>query len=151
MNPQSESAQSGPFRQAAVERVNNLEQLDGLLTVTTPRSWIALSAIAVLIAVALGWSVIDLHDEMWRGAGIPHDLAPPHGSYIDLAFRQHRPDVRFPATMNYADVALWIDHLRTNIGLDATLRSLQASHRQLEAKYSALERERDSLAASVRV
>jgi hypothetical protein len=150
MSPQSKAAEPGPFRQAAVERVNSLEQLDGLLTVTTARSWIALTAIAVLIAVALGWSVIDLHDEMWRGAGIPRELAPPQGSYIDLAFRQYHPGVRFSAPMNYADVALWIEHLQTNIGLDAKLRSLQASHRELEEKYSALERERNSLMAAAR-
>jgi hypothetical protein len=32
---------------------------------------------------------LDLHDEVWRGAGIPFKQAPPEGSYIDLALRQH--------------------------------------------------------------
>jgi HlyD family secretion protein len=54
----SETAQPGPFRQAALDRINNPEQLDRLLTVTTARSWIALAAVAGIIAVALGWSVI---------------------------------------------------------------------------------------------
>jgi HlyD family secretion protein len=70
MNPQSETAQSGPFRQAALERVDSLEQLDGLLTVTTARSWIALTAIAVLIAVALGWSVIGRLPSYVEGRGL---------------------------------------------------------------------------------
>jgi hypothetical protein len=150
MSPQSDRAQSGPFRQAALERTNDLEQLDGLLTVTTARSWIALAAIAALIAVALGWSIIDLHDEMWRGAGIPHHLAPPQGSFLDLALARYGARAHFAARMHYTDVALWIQHLRTNIGLDIELRSLQASYRELQTRHGRLERERNSLAATAR-
>ena len=35
-----------PFRPAALERLNNPEQLDRLLTVTSARSWIAAFVIA---------------------------------------------------------------------------------------------------------
>ena len=33
---------------------------------------------------------LDLHDEVWRGAGIPRELAPPENSFIELALRRHQ-------------------------------------------------------------
>ena len=52
---------------------------------------------------------LDLHDEVWRGAGIPFKLAPPEGSYIDLALRQHDLGLHFAARMDFADAARWIE------------------------------------------
>jgi HlyD family secretion protein len=67
---QTESANQGTFRQAAIDRVNSPEQLDRLLTVTTARSWIALTAIAALIAVALSWSLAGSLSSYVEGRGV---------------------------------------------------------------------------------
>jgi hypothetical protein len=91
---------------------------------------------------------LDLHDEVWRGAGIPFKQAPPEGSYIDLALRQHDLGLHFAARMDFADAARWIENLRNSIALDAQLRALQTSHHELETKYRALEGQHDALVAA---
>jgi hypothetical protein len=91
---------------------------------------------------------LDLHDEVWRGAGIPFRLAPPEGSYIDLALHRHDLGFPFPARMDFADAARWIENLRNSIALDAQLRALQAGHHELDARCRALEGERDALLAA---
>ena len=94
---------------------------------------------------------LDLHDEVWRGAGIPFRLAPPEASYIDLALRRHDLGLHFPARFDFADATRWVENLRNSIALDAQLRALQASAHELEARYRTLEGERDALlAASLR-
>lgn len=45
------------YRKSAIERISTPEQLDKALTVTSPMSWIALAAAAVLIIAAVVWSV----------------------------------------------------------------------------------------------
>lgn len=47
----------GLFRQVAVNRLSSPEELDNLLQVTSPRGWLALAGIGVLIATAVVWSV----------------------------------------------------------------------------------------------
>jgi hypothetical protein len=83
---------------------------------------------------------LDLHHEFWRGAGIPHRLAAPEGSFMDVLTREQGCDLKFAARMDYADVASWIKHLRDNIGLDARLRLVEASHQECEARYATLQR-----------
>jgi HlyD family secretion protein len=68
--PQTESPEPGTFRQAALDRVNSPAQLDRLLTVTTARSWIALTGVAALIATALSWSVIGRISSYVEGQGV---------------------------------------------------------------------------------
>lgn len=97
-----------------------------------------------------GAYALDLHHEFWRGAGIPHRLAAPEGSFLDLLARQHDSGVRFAARMDYADVECWIKHLRNSIGLDARLRLVESLHRECEARCGMLERERNALLAGSR-
>ncbi len=58
MTPPTEAAHRALPRVIALERVSSPEQLDQLLTLTTARSWIALVAVAALIAVGVGWSFV---------------------------------------------------------------------------------------------
>ena len=46
------------FRQAALDRLSSPEQLDRALTVTTSKTWLALTAIAAMAAAAVAWSVV---------------------------------------------------------------------------------------------
>lgn len=91
----SESQPKSPFRQAALTRLNNPEQLDRLLTVTTPRSWIAFTAFLLLIAVAVGWAVFGTLSTHVSGTGlflkeggrIVSAAAPGPGTLAELLVR----------------------------------------------------------------
>lgn len=46
------------FRKVALERLSSPEQLDLLMQVTDPRSWIAFVGLAILLVAAIMWSVV---------------------------------------------------------------------------------------------
>ena len=46
------------FRKVALDRLSSPEQLDTLLQVSSPRSWLALLAVLALVAAAIAWSVV---------------------------------------------------------------------------------------------
>lgn len=46
------------FRQVALERLSSPEQLDQIVQVTNPKSWLALLAIGALLVTAVIWSVV---------------------------------------------------------------------------------------------
>jgi HlyD family secretion protein len=58
------------FRQSALERLTSPERLDTLMTVTRPRGWLALCAIALVLGGALVWGVIGRTQETIEGSGI---------------------------------------------------------------------------------
>ncbi len=45
------------FRKEALDRLSSLEELDELMRVTTPRSWLALLGLGSLLVVALAWGL----------------------------------------------------------------------------------------------
>ena len=54
------------FREKSLERVSSPEQMDEYIRVTTPSVWVALIALAVLLAGFLIWSIfgtMEIHDE----------------------------------------------------------------------------------------
>jgi hypothetical protein len=52
-----------------------------------------------------------IHDEVWRRAGVPHNLAPPEGSFLVSLLAKHETDARFPARMAFNEVNRWIAHM----------------------------------------
>lgn len=46
------------YRKSSLERISNPEQLDKVLKVTSPMSWLALIAITLIIVVTVVWSII---------------------------------------------------------------------------------------------
>jgi HlyD family secretion protein len=58
------------FRKAALAKLSSPEQLDSLLQVTKPKSWVALIACIVLIQAALVWGIFGRTAERVSGAGI---------------------------------------------------------------------------------
>jgi hypothetical protein len=48
---------SAVFRKVALDRLSSPEQLDLLMRVTSPRSWLAFLALAMLVATAVYWAV----------------------------------------------------------------------------------------------
>ncbi|MHC4081190.1 MAG: NHLP bacteriocin system secretion protein [Planctomycetota bacterium] len=58
------------FREAALERLSSPEQLDQQLQVTSPKGWIALTAIWVLLAGVIAWSILGEVHTREEGHGI---------------------------------------------------------------------------------
>src|SRR5258708_2827090 len=64
------SASNRIFRQAALDRLSSPDQLDRLVTVTSPAGWIALAALAVLIGAIIAWSILGTVPTRVSGSGI---------------------------------------------------------------------------------
>ena len=58
------------FRQAAMQMLQSPEQLNQLVKVTQPYSWVALSAAGLALAVALAWSILGRLPTMVIGEGV---------------------------------------------------------------------------------
>jgi hypothetical protein len=58
------------FRKRALEKLQAPEQLDQLLSVTSPRSWLALLAISGLLIAAVLWSVLATVEVTLPGSGV---------------------------------------------------------------------------------
>lgn len=58
-----------------------------------------------------GFRFFQVHDEVWRRAGVPHNLAPPEGSFLASLLAKHDPEARFSARMAFNDVNRWIAHM----------------------------------------
>ncbi|MCW2989476.1 MAG: bacteriocin system secretion protein, partial [Solirubrobacterales bacterium] len=60
---------SGLFRERALESVSSPEQLDRLVRVTSPRTWLALGALLAVIAGALTWATTSTVPTTLAGTG----------------------------------------------------------------------------------
>jgi multidrug efflux pump subunit AcrA (membrane-fusion protein) len=58
------------FRREALEKLSSPEQLDQLLRVTSPRGWLALLGLTLLIGAVVVWSVIGSIPSTIKGQGI---------------------------------------------------------------------------------
>lgn len=58
------------YRKSALQALSSLEQLDQLIKVTRPRSWIALAAMASVLLVAIVWSVMGSLPTSVTGQGV---------------------------------------------------------------------------------
>ncbi|MDO8980243.1 MAG: glycosyltransferase [Afipia sp.] len=54
---------------------------------------------------------LHLHDDVWRRAGIPHDLAPPEGSFLDGQVRKYGVGADFPAKISFRELNRWVAHM----------------------------------------
>jgi HlyD family secretion protein len=68
------------FREAAIERLSNPEQLDHVVGVTRPFDWMAAAALALGFAVLFAWSVLGRIPTRVSGEGI---LLSSGGRLID--------------------------------------------------------------------
>ncbi len=58
------------FRESALERLSSPEQLDQLLTVTSPKGWVSLIALWAILACVVVWSVLGSIPTTEEGRGI---------------------------------------------------------------------------------
>lgn len=63
-------SQQSVFRKVSLDRLASPEQLDQLMQVTTPRGWIALLALCILLLVAIVWGCTGRVPESVHGQGI---------------------------------------------------------------------------------
>jgi HlyD family secretion protein len=58
------------FRNSALERLSSPDQLDRLVTVTSPIGWAALAALGLLLSAIVGWGILGHIPTRLEGAGI---------------------------------------------------------------------------------
>ncbi|RXZ82284.1 NHLP bacteriocin system secretion protein [Paenibacillaceae bacterium] len=97
------------FRKVAMERLSSPEQLDNLVRVTSPRGWLALCGIALLLVGGLYWGIFGSMTTKVNGQGVlirPGGLKTIHasasGAISDVRIVEHD-------TVNKGDVIAWIE------------------------------------------
>lgn len=73
------------YRKSALERMSNPEQLDKVLKVTSPMSWIALIGITLIIIVTLVWSIIGTIPETITAKGVVSAVVGSNSIYTEDA------------------------------------------------------------------
>lgn len=58
------------FRKSAMDKLNSPDELNELLTVTSAKSWLSLTAIFLLLAAALAWALLATIETSVSGSGI---------------------------------------------------------------------------------
>lgn len=79
------------FRKVALERLSSPEQLDQLMQVTTPKGWLALTALGALLATALVWGIFGAipteaagEGILLRRGGVSSLVAPENGQVEEI-------------------------------------------------------------------
>lgn len=54
---------------------------------------------------------LHLHDDAWRRAGIPHELAPPEDSFLDSQVQKYGLGADFPAKISFRELNRWTAHM----------------------------------------
>lgn len=71
------------YRKASMDKLSNPEQLDRMIRITSPLSWLALAAVLLVVAVTVVWSVVGTLPETETVNGIVADPAHTLGIYAD--------------------------------------------------------------------
>lgn len=97
------------FRKVSVERLSSPEQLDTLVRVTSPRGWLLLCGIGMLLAAALYWGIfgtmstkVASQGVLIRPGGLQAVYTPFSGTISDLRVAEHD-------TVNKGDVIAWLE------------------------------------------
>jgi HlyD family secretion protein len=82
------------FRKVSLDRLSSPEQLDQLMEVTTPKGWLALATVGVLIVVGIVWGIAGSISEriggegiLIRSGGLFAVEAMSDGSVVDISVR----------------------------------------------------------------
>lgn len=73
------------YRKSALERMSNPEQLDKVLKVTSPMSWIALMGITLIIVVTVVWSILGTIPETITVKGVVSAVVGSNSVYTEDA------------------------------------------------------------------
>jgi len=58
------------FQEQALERLSSPEQLDRLMPLTSPRGWLALAAVGLLLVAGLAWSILGVVETTIQAEGL---------------------------------------------------------------------------------
>lgn len=94
-------------------------------------------------------SFMHLCCEMWRRIGIPTNMGPPAGSFLDLQFRQSGLDIRFAGRIELRHLAVWIGNGQARGDLEATRAELNSTRAHLNAVNAATQADLESYRAMV--
>jgi len=83
------------FRESALERLSSPEQLDQLLTVTSPKGWVSLIALWAILACVVVWSIFGSIPTTEEGGGI-------------LVFRGGLKQVQAPAAGRLREISVHV-------------------------------------------
>lgn len=73
------------YRKSALERMSNPEQLDKVMKITSPKSWLALIGITFIIVVTIVWSFIGTIPETITAKGIVSSVVGSNSIYTQDA------------------------------------------------------------------
>lgn len=73
------------YRKSALERMSNPEQLDMVLKVTSPKSWIALVGITLIVVVTIVWSIVGTIPETITAKGVVSAVVGSNSVYTEDA------------------------------------------------------------------
>lgn len=71
------------YRKSALERISSPEQLDKVLVVTSPMSWLALAGVTLIIVVTLLWSIIGTIPVTVTTSGVISSADSTNAVYIE--------------------------------------------------------------------
>lgn len=81
----------GLFRQSSLDRLSSPEQLDSLITITSPKSWFALLALALILLTAVMWGIfgsiptkVNSQGVIMKSYGIYNVTHPAMGQITDI-------------------------------------------------------------------
>lgn len=141
------------FRQAALDTLSSPEQLDQLMQVTTPKSWLALAAFGTLLLTALVWGIFgNIADQvhgrgiLLRSGGVFLVAARGEGNVLELLVRhgQTVTNGQLLARISQPELEIRLRQARTNhTATESALRDLlgnQAREQILEQQDTAAQR-----------
>ena len=150
------------FRQDVMDRLNSPERLDELLRITSPRGWIALLSLALVILTALAWGIYGTISTKVDGSGIFID---PEGVHPVISLGSGRlSSIRVKvgaivevgqlvATMTNPDVQKQLDNQKIML---SALEKEYAQEKNLmekesESKRRVLGAQRDNITSSIKI
>lgn len=150
------------FRQEVLDRLNSPERLDELLKIISPRSWIGLVSVGLVILTALAWGIYGTIPTKVNGLGIFLDEEGVHpvvslGSGRLTSIKVKVGDIvdvgQLVATMTNLDLQKQLDNQKI------ILSSLEAEYAQeknlidkeAESKRRVLSAQRDNISSSIKI
>lgn len=94
------------YRKSALERISSPEQLDKVLKVTSPMSWLALIGITLIIVVTVIWSIVGTIPVVISSKGIVSSLVGSNAVYAQEAGTVMSVRVRTGDELHFGDPVL---------------------------------------------
>ncbi|MFO7301497.1 MAG: HlyD family efflux transporter periplasmic adaptor subunit [Acidobacteriota bacterium] len=127
------------FRKAALDKLASPERLDVLMQVTSPKGWIALATIAVLLAGVVAWSILGTLPERIDGQGLLTGEGGLRQIRASGTGRLSRLDLAVDQVVNVDQIVGEV----SAVDMDETIRMARTDYQtQLQAHQAALASER---------